>query len=229
MPEQIQIGHDPQGRPVYAEVLSKAEIQERLAETPEWASFCEKFDMNLPSNITLLNAIFAERMNEDSDLNDYVRLLKLVLAAGGVAVVDGTSYEFEFVPVSEPEPEVPTDRNGRPLSEAQIRWSEYREFSESHSMKECRERARTDAGFNSFMNKNLQREMAEPGVPDAVENLNARPQVAKQITPELQAWVEEYHRTPISRVKQLRLASFNPLGYKQYDEHFQAASAAGLI
>jgi hypothetical protein len=227
MPEQIQIGHDPQGRPVYAEVLSAEEIRDRMLESPEWKRFSERFDMSVPGNVTLLNAVFGDQTGPDSDLSDYTTLLNDLFAAGGVVEIDGTQYEFELAAAQEPEPEVPTDRNGRPLSEAQMRWSEYREFSESHSMKECRERARTDAGFNSFMTKNLQREMAG-GVGDEVENLNQRNQPAP-VTEELKAFAAEYHRTPTEKLRQLKRADTNPFGFKKWNENFDAAVTAGLI
>jgi hypothetical protein len=57
----------------------------------------------------------------------------------------------------------PHTRAGVPMTEAQQRWSEYRQFSETHSMAEVRQRMRTDAGFASFVSKNREREWQQVG------------------------------------------------------------------
>jgi hypothetical protein len=229
MPESVIVGYDPQRRPIFAEVLSAEEIGDKMLESSEWKRFSERFDMSDAGNVTLLNGVFADKLGPDADLSDYTQLLNRIIAAGGVVVVDGTSYEFVLNTPEEvvEEPEVPVDINGRPLSESQIRWSEYRQYAESHSMKEVRERARVDAGFSSFVQKNYQRETGTVG--DAVENLNARNERANQISEELKAWADEYRRMPNAKVQQLRLPSFNPNGYQEFIRNFDAACAAGLI
>jgi hypothetical protein len=153
-----------------------------------------------------------------------------VIAAGGVVrVQEGTQYEFELAPVVEPviEPEVPRDRNGNPLSASQLAWRSYREFAESHSMQECRNRARTDAAFASFMQKNYQRETGEVG--DAVENLNQRQQVSAPPAEELVAFAAEYHKTPTEKLRQLKRFDTNPYGATEWNRKFEACVSAGLI
>lgn len=228
MPQHVLAGHTPEGQPVYVEVLTPEEIRQRLTQTDTWKRFCERFDMTAAPNLRLINWLFGAKLDENSQLENYEQLLNDVSAAGGILEIDETQYEFQLTEAPEPEPEGLRDKNGKPLSEAQIRWSEYRKFAESHSMKECRERSRTDAGFASFVEKNLQREMAG-GVGDEGQNLNARPQTTKQITPELQAWAIEYRNTPNQRVRQLCRADFNPAGYIAYIDNLNAAIAAGLI
>jgi hypothetical protein len=60
-------------------------------------------------------------------------------------------------------PVVQVTRAGVSMTEAQIKWSEYRTFSETHSMDEVRRRVRTDAGFASFVRKNYEREFEQAG------------------------------------------------------------------
>lgn len=56
---------------------------------------------------------------------------------------------------------VPRTRAGVPMNAAQLRWQEYREFSERSSMQQVRERMRTDAGFASFVHKQYEREFQQ--------------------------------------------------------------------
>jgi hypothetical protein len=217
------------GEPVYGEQYTTEEIVAQLYVSKEWADFREKFDINAEGNQTLLGWLI-DKLDPHPELADLQRLLRTVLAAGGVVRVQGTQYEFELVPVVEPviEPEVPRDRNGNPLNASQLAWKSYREFAESHSMQECRNRARTDAGFASFMRKNLERE-ASGGVGDAVENLNQRQQVSTPPAEELVAFAAEYYRTPTEKLRQLKRADSNPFGYQDWNNKFEACVAAGLI
>lgn len=120
---------------------------------------------------------------------------------------------------------VPVDKNGRALSESQIRWSEYRQFAEAHSSKECRERARSDAGFASFVRKNLEREMAEAG---GMGETASAPTTA-EATPELRQFAADYQGLQSSEVRRLLRSDCNPLGCQQFRKDRDAAIAAGLL
>jgi hypothetical protein len=95
---------------------------------------------------------------------------------------------------------VEVDRNGKRLGASQLAWKEYRDFAESHSSKECKARARVDAGFASFVRINLEREMSGP-IGGAGTILNSRTET-KAAPPELIAWVNEYRTTPMTTVRQ---------------------------
>jgi len=47
--------------------------------------------------------------------------------------------------------------------------------------------------------------------------------------PELLAWAQEYRKTPVEKVRQLRSPAFNALGYRDYIKTQEAALVAGLI
>jgi hypothetical protein len=210
-------------------IYTAEEIVALLKESPEWANFTARFDMSNDGNKTLLDWVFGEKLGPDPQLEEYKRILKAVTAAGGIVNIKNKTYEFETV--SEPEqvvePEVPTDRNGRPLTPAQIAWSEYRTFSESHSMAECKQRAKTDAGYGSFFRKQYERETGEVG--DAVDNLNQRQPVSTAPAEELVAFAAEYYKTPTEKLRQLKRADTNPFGYQDWNRKFEACVAAGLI
>jgi hypothetical protein len=141
---------------------------------------------------------------------------------------------------AEPTPAV--DKNGRVLGASQKAWSEYRIFSETHSMQEVRQRMRIDPGYASFVNTNRQREFQPVGdsyVPtnphllpsedlsnDAVRGIAAK---ASLLLPDLKKWVVEYNQTPTVRVRALRSPASNPIGYEAYNAAFEAAIAANLI
>jgi hypothetical protein len=238
------IGYDENNEPIYQENLTEEEVGERLRETPEDKAFLEKYSLDDPLNSALFK-VAVKRLGEDYTLADAQGLLKTIVQAGGfITIHEDVQVEgfllhpgqYEFTPVAlvsepeqQPEPEVPAvDSRGHLLGASQKAWSEYRQFAESHSSQDCRERAKVDAGFASFVRKNFEREMNQ-GVGDAVENLNARSQEPTTASLELRAWVAEYNRTSAEQVRKLRRADFNPLGYTQYNKNLDAAIAAGLI
>ena len=227
--EQAIIGYR-NGEPVFEELFTQEEILEQLYASQEWDDFKARFDMSLDVNNELGNLVLEEKLGPNPKLPDYKNIFKAIIAAGGVVTVRGQRCEFETVPEPEQivEPEVPTDRNGNPLSASQLVWKSYREFAESHSMQECRQRARIDAGFASFIRKNLERE-ASGGVGDAVENLNSRVQTNAPAAEALVAWAAEYHKTPTEKLRQLKRFDTNPLGAAQWNQMFEACVNAELI
>lgn len=119
----------------------------------------------------------------------------------------------------------------KPLTASQQAWSEYRIFSETHTSAECKARARVDAGYASFVRKNLEREMGETQVGDAVVAIGTQAvrQDKTRATQNLREFAETYRRAPTSEVRKLSSAAMNPNGYKQYQADLDAAIAAGLI
>jgi hypothetical protein len=230
MSEHVMVGRDPKGRPVYTEILSSDEIVEQLKASPEWQAFKERFDMSVESNHTLLGWLYVEKLGDDPRLEDYQRLLKNIIRSGGIVTVRGTTYEFELRPAEpeqQPEPEVLRDKNGKPLSQSQIAWGEMARWSQQASSQDIRERRRTDPAFASFYRLNIEREARE--TPSTQFELAGQSQNTKQATPELIAFAEEYRKTPVEKVRQLRSPAFNPLGYKTYINNIETALAAGLI
>jgi len=222
-------GYDKNGEPVYAEEYTTEELAAQLYASQEWADFTAKFAWPNDYNKDLFDLVIDEKLGPNPELADYQRLFKNVIAAAGVVTVKGKRYEFEIAPEPEVivEPEVPTDRNGRPLTPAQIAWSEYRIFSESNSVEVCRQRAKTDAGYGSFFRKQYERQTGEVG--DAVNNLNQRQQVSAPPAEELVTWAAEYHRTPTEKLRQLKRFDTNPYGAADWNRKFEACVSAGLI
>lgn len=230
MSEQVPVGRGPNGGYVYTEVFSSEEIVEQLKASPEWQEFKDRFDMSVESNHTLLGWLYAEKLGDDPDIEDYKKLLKNIIRSGGVVTVKGTTYEFELreqEPERAPEPDVPRDKNGKPLSQSQVAWGEMARWSQQASSQEIKERRRTDPAFASFYRLNIEREARE--TPSTQFEIAGQSQNTRQATPELVAFAEEYRKTPVEKVRQLRSPSFNPLGYKTYINNIETALAAGLI
>ena len=131
----------------------------------------------------------------------------------------------------EPEPDTrPRTKDGKLMTPAQIAWSEYRTFAESHSSEECRRRAREDAGFGNFMRKNLEREMAVE-IDDAVVPVGDRgARVAP--TAELAEFARKYNSEPVANFKPkggfVRLAG-EQIPYGKFLDLVDKASAIRLI
>jgi len=213
-------------------IYTLEETVAQLYVSQEWTDFTAKFDMSNDSNQTLFGWLIDEKLGPSPELTDYQRLLKTVIAAGGVVTVKGTQYEFELVPVIESivEPEVLHDKNGNPLSESQLRWSEYRTFSESHSSADCKARARTDAGYGSFYRKNLEREAqgTESTQFRLAGQQPSKPDVSG-VSQELLNFADEFRRTGMDEVRRRKSPTLNPLGWEKYQKDLDAALAAGLI
>ena len=213
-------------------IYTTEEIVAQLYVSKEWTDFTAKFDMNDEGNQTLFGLLIDEKLDSHPELTDYQRLLRTVLAAGGVIRVQGTQHEFQLVPVVEPvvEPEVLRDKNGNALSPSQIAWSEYRTFSESHSSADCKARARTDAGYGSFYRKNLEREAqgTESTQFRLAGQQPSKPDVTG-VSQELLNFADGFRRTSMDEVRRRKSPTLNPLGWEKYQKDLDAAIAAGLI
>ncbi len=219
------------GEPVYGEEYTTDEIAAQLYASKEWTDFTARFAWPNDYNKDLFDLVIEEKLGPNPELADYQSLFKNVIAAGGIVRLNnGQQYEFQTVPEPEVivEPEVPTDRNGRPLSASQLAWGEMTRWSQTASSRQIEDRRRIDPAFASFYHKNLERESAG-GVGDAVENLNQRQQVSASPAEELVAFAAEYHKTPTEKLRQLKRFDTNPYGAAKWNQMFEACVSAGLI
>jgi hypothetical protein len=198
------------------------EFGKAVYQTPVGQRFLAEFELT-NENLDIVQAATAKLFpGLPVTESRFVTALRLSMDAG-----DLQRKPAAPVVASTPSPEVPRDKNGRPLTEAQQRWSEYRQFSETHSMDEVRARKRIDPGYRNFVEKNCEREGVSEG---PFKVLNGVRQLPKSDTPaELVAWVAEYLRTPADQVRKLCLASTNPLGYVKFNAMLELAASKNLI
>jgi len=205
---------------IYAESpeAEKALVKYWLSECPLGQEFSEHYNGN-PANMSAM----IEQSNLHAEYKISLRNLDWVFTqlknAGKITTAEAEAAARAAIP---------RDKNGARMTEAQQRWSEYRTFSESHTMDECRARAQREPdGYGVFMRKNYEREGLTQGQGTI---LNAPRETPKSNTSaDLVAWVGEYLKTPMDKVRGLRSPAMNPLGYQRYNEMLEAAIAAKLI
>jgi hypothetical protein len=119
------------------------------------------------------------------------------------------------------------------LSASQQAWSEFRQWSESHTSEQCKQRARSEKAFGDFYRKNLEREFGNTQVGDAVVNVNQKAPTTKKSVPEDVATYAARYRTMSSdAVRKEMSPGVNPLGPAAAAEAsrlFELACQYGLI
>jgi len=246
MSEQVPVGRDSYGRYIYAEALTPEETIERFQASDDYKFFAQKYDTSNPGNQTLLRMLIADRLGDDPNVEDYQRLVRAVVQAGGVVtlrtiknstgevLLAAGQYEFVERPVEEAEPEVetvPVDRNGRPLSQSQIAWGEMARWSQQASSQDIRERRRTDPAFASFYRLNIERESRETeSTQFAVAGLPTGQSTASE---KLQRFAKLYQELPTDRLKPrggyITLSEEFKLTKPQFDNFVSQAANAGLL
>jgi len=141
-----------------------------------------------------------------------------------------------------PADNTPRDKNGKPLTESQLRWSEYRRFSETHNSAERKARTQTDSGYREFVHTNLVREFAEQPVGDACVSAGTPVPAANQAekrlinedlsNPTLIAFSKAYYTTPTSDLKprngEVRVGN-EKYSWAQFQSLMDRATRAGLL
>ena len=143
----------------------------------------------------------------------------------------------------EPEDTRLRDRNGKILSESQLKWRVFRIYCEGDeeqgipaaSMEDIQRRKREDPEFAVFVRKNWEQQLAnstKENVPDAVVPANQRTKDGRKVSPELLSFAEAYVKEPIEHLRPK--GGFVVLGSKQmswteFTTKQKAAAEAGLI
>jgi hypothetical protein len=229
-------------------VAGDSTFHDQFRDEVRASAIAQKFEEKYGSvfaepNLSIIGGVIGEFYPEVQHISSgiYIDAVGTVMrrpAKFGLVPID--TGEETSIPVSPQEP--------APVHRGQEMWKQHAEFMRTGgknggppSMEEVRQRKRTNASFRAYVEQAYQAEANPLNDPMAradaealwAANPHLRPQSESQsrvkITPELVAWAEEYRKTPSERVKQLRSAGMNPLGYVQYEKDFQAAIAAGLI
>jgi len=181
----------------------------------------------------------------DEDLEKILRAAQLVtgrsevsaraMARGLELLIDSGELQprdlTPAAPLEEPE-ERPTDKNGRPLTDGQIAWSEMRRFAETASMVEISKRKSTDPAFATFVRKNWERQLAQP-VGDAVVPAGETNLLPRH-TPDqhLVEFARKFQSEPSQNLKPrngLVILAGEQLPYSQFIDLVNKATAARLL
>jgi hypothetical protein len=140
---------------------------------------------------------------------------------------------FNHLRIAEPKPEPdtrPRDAQGRFLTEAQVREREYVEYSNTHSSRDCQERARADAGYNRWRAGQHVAEMND----DAVETVIPAGLPTKSVKsyPELVEFARRYNEASRESIRprsgMVHLAG-EQIDYRTFLELVDHAANAGLL
>jgi hypothetical protein len=108
------------------------------------------------------------------------------------------------------EPDVPRDRNGKSLTEAQIKWGEMIRWSEAASSRDIRLRRENDPTYREFYLKNLKTEMTQPIDGAIVEpTIGRAPYVDEAELKRLKQFARDFNLLPTSDAKNRFKAAFN--------------------
>jgi hypothetical protein len=126
----------------------------------------------------------------------------------------------------------PRTKTGALMTPAQIKWSEFRKFSETASMSEINLRKKSDPEFAAYVRKSMEAEMSSEPV-ETAENLNAnRTPQTRGTSADVQAFATWYRTAPATEVKKKLSPGMNPDGpaaAKEANRLFDAACAASLL
>jgi hypothetical protein len=134
----------------------------------------------------------------------------------------------DLKPKEQPVEQVPAPK---PLSSSQLAWQEYRIFADSSPVAACKARARTDEGYRKFLHTNLEREMNDAPVPDAVVAIGTqavRQDKTVKITQELNDHAIAYRNMSVADLRRNSTIATNPQA-KDFNKKTELAILAGLI
>jgi hypothetical protein len=131
------------------------------------------------------------------------------------------------------EPEVdnrPRGRDGKLLTDSQLKWQEYRTWSETASSSERKLRMQSDPGYATYVRKAYQAEMDQP-VGDAVTPAGA-PTTKVRASQDLVSFVQKFHAEPSQNLRPRNgvvLLAGEQVPYPRFLELVNAASNARLL
>jgi hypothetical protein len=163
-------------------------------------------------------------------VNQLATALNTLILSGQIQPRDPEVDEPLEAPVLDTRPRT---KNGDLMNESQLRYREYREWSEQASAAEVNLRRRSDPGYASYVSKAMQEEMRSTPVGDSVVNLNA-PAARQQrgVPNDVLAYATRYRTMSAADTRKEMSDGLNPLGpaaAKEARRLFEAACADGLV
>jgi hypothetical protein len=134
--------------------------------------------------------------------------------------------------ISEPEPDTrPRGRDGKVLTESQLRYQEFRVWSEAASSDERKRRMSSDPNYASYVRKSYQAEMTHEI--DGAVTPAGEPDKKIKVNAELMDFVHRYNRTPSDAIKPrggyVHLVDAPPMLYSTFIQLVERAAQARLL
>jgi hypothetical protein len=114
--------------------------------------------------------------------------------------------------VAEADAARPRTRDGRLMSDSQIKWGDYTRFANTAPTEEVRKRMRTDRDFADFMRISSERERYRDGGLRLVGENASTPTVSDTERQRLAVFASEFQQMPASESRRKMLPAFNPGG-----------------
>ena len=178
----------------------------------------------------IVNAVHTLYPDGDVTVARMARALELLITSGKIQPKDKEEAEPLEAPAVDT---TPRDRNGKPLTQAQLDWSEMTRFANESSMDTIRQRKNIDPKFRSFMETNMRRELQEQRVGDGVTP-EGQVTVARNTNPaqSLLDFASKYAKEPVANLRPkggfITLAG-EQMPWSTYQAWITAATAAGAI
>lgn len=203
---------------------------EDVKSTPAWSRYVRDYgtsDTNNAIIVAALETLYGE--TDEVSADKFLDALQTSMDSGAVKPKPAEIVEPAAAPVS-----VPTDKNGKPLTAAQVKWSKFIRWSETASASERKERARRDPAFAAFVQRQWQQEMTQP-VDGDMRPFNphleaqAPPTKSALNNPEAVLFAERYLRMSADEVRAARSRAINPLTYQRFIDQVEEAIRLRLI
>jgi hypothetical protein len=134
----------------------------------------------------------------------------------------------DLKPKPEPAAQAPAPRQ---LTASQQAWSEFRQYTDSHNVADCKARARTNEAYRKFLSVNLEREtMESPRL--ELQPLNQKISTKKAVPADVAAYAARYRTMSSDQVKNELSPGRNPLGpaaAAEANRLFELSCQYGLI
>jgi hypothetical protein len=131
--------------------------------------------------------------------------------------------------LEEPEEDLrPRGRDGKLLTDSQLKWQEYRTWSETANSSERKIRMNSDSGYATFVRKALQAEMSQP-IDGAVP---VGPTSKARVSKDLVDFARKYHKEPIANLRPkggFVTLEGEQIAWPAFNELMTKATAAGVI
>jgi hypothetical protein len=204
-------------------------FKEHLIASQAWEDLSARFDLSDADNLLVVNA-YLQSIPTPLILSKAESGLRKLLYAGGQCKFGSLTLK----PVEQlPDPvlvEPAKDSRGHLLGASQRQWQEYREYSENHSSQDCKNRARVDSRYASFVRLNLEREAQ--GTPSTQFQIAGQQPVKPTVQADaeyqrLVDFADEVKRTP-TRIVKTKMLPTNPR-FESYTADVNECIRLGLI
>jgi hypothetical protein len=203
----------------------QAAFWEDVKSTSAWSRYVQGYgnsDSNNAIILTTLETLYGE--TDEFSANQFVDSLLCAMDSGAIKKrKPAEPIEPAAAPAS-----VPTDRNGRPLSQSQIAFGEMTRWSQTATTAQVDERKRKDPAYLRFVQSSLRKEM-DQGVGDSVMSQN--PHLEQQAPPtksalnnsEIIEFVKRYTSMSSNECRAARSKAQNPFGFQKFIDQTEEA------